>query len=244
LIGVRILDFRTFVVIIGGCCSAAGLLAAADRTVWDGVYTPAQAARGASVYATECTGCHRDGLPERTAPAADGGRFMDAWAEDSLKSLFTVIKTTMPQSAPGSLSDAEYTDIVAYILQENAFPPGSEELAPGVLDDIRVQAKGGPEPVPNFALVRVVGCLTRGPDKAWVLSRASEPVRTRDPNAVEEAPPATSAGARSFKLLQFYLGSDADNGRRAEIRGFLIRVPDDDRINVTSVRKIAETCSD
>ena len=97
-------------------------VAAADRTVWDGVFTTAQAARGATVYAAECSACHRDSLPERARPAAGGGRFMEAWAEDSLKSLFTVIKTTMPQSAPGSLSDAAYTDVVAYILKENCLP--------------------------------------------------------------------------------------------------------------------------
>ena len=110
-----------------------------------------------------------------------------------------------------------------------------------------MQAKGGPEAVPNFALVRVVGCLTRAADKSWVLSRASEPVRTRDPNQAEEARPeetaAGPAGARTFKLLQLYLGSDSDSGRQVEVRGFLIRVPNDDRINVTSIRKVAESCA-
>jgi mono/diheme cytochrome c family protein len=244
LIAVRVPIFSVFTVMLVGYCSAA--IGAADKTVWDGVYTAAQAARGAAVYATDCSGCHRDRLPERAAPAADGGRFMEAWAEDSLKSLFTVIKTTMPQTTPGSLSDAAYTDIVAYILKENAFPPGSEELTPGALDDVRVQAKGGPEAVPNFALVRVLGCLTRAADKTWMLSRASEPVRTRDPNAADNAKPedtAARAGARTFKLLQLYLGSDSDSGRQVEVRGFLIRVPNDDRINVTSMRKVAETCA-
>jgi mono/diheme cytochrome c family protein len=244
LIAVRVPIFRVFIVILGGYCSAA--TAAAAKTVWDGVYTPAQATRGATVYATECSGCHRDGLPERAAPAANGGRFMEAWAEDNLKSLFTVIKTTMPQTAPGSLSDEKYTDIVAYILKENAFPPGSEELTPGALDAVRVQAKGGPEPVPNFALVRVGGCLTRAADKTWMVSRASEPVRTREPNAADEAKPeeapAATTGTRTFKLLQVYLGADSDSGRQVEVRGFLIRVPNDDRINVTSIRKVAETC--
>lgn len=236
-------------VLLAGYCSTTGLgvAAAADKTVWDGVYTSAQAARGGAVYAAECSACHRDGLPERARPAVAGGRFMEAWSEDSLKSLFTVLKTTMPQSAPGSLSDAAYTDVVAYILEENAFPAGSEELTAGTLEGIRVQAKGGPEAVPDFALVRVVGCLTRGADKSWGLSQASEPVRTREPNQGEEARPedtaAGPAGARSFKLLQLYLGADSDSGRQVEVRGFLIRVPNDDRITVTSVRKVAERCA-
>ena len=165
------------------------------------------------MYATECSGCHRDGLPKRAAPAADGGRFMEAWAEDSLKSLFTVIKTTMPQSAPGSLSDTAYTDIVAYILKENAFPSGSEELTPGALDGVRVQAKGGPEAVPNFALVRVVSCPAVGPTRAWLVNRASEPVRTQSTGR-RQTGNAAGRGARSFKLLQLYLGSDSDGGRR------------------------------
>jgi mono/diheme cytochrome c family protein len=245
---VRVFIFRVFIAMLAGYGSAAILpaAAAAEKTVWDGVYSSAQATRGASMYASECSACHREGLPKRAAPAAEGGRFMESWAEDSLKSLFTVLKTTMPQSAPGSLSDAAYTDIVAYILKENGFPAGSEDLTPGALDAIRVQAKGGPEPVPNFALVRVVGCLTRGADKAWLVNQASEPVRTRNPNQDEDAKPepnaAGPAGARSFKLLQLYLGSDSDSGREVEIRGFLVRVPNDDRITVTSIRKVAESC--
>jgi mono/diheme cytochrome c family protein len=246
---VRIPVFKVLLVVLAGYCSTAilSVAAAADKTVWDGVYTSAQAARGGAVYTAECSACHRDGLPERARPAVDGGRFMEAWAEDSLKSLFTVIRTTMPQSAPGSLSEAAYTDVVAYILKENAFPAGPEELTAGALEGIRVQAKGGPEAVPNFALVRVLGCLTRAADKSWGLTQASEPVRTRNPNQGEEASPedtvAGPAGARSFKLLQLYLGADSDSGRQVEVRGFLIRVPNDDRINVTSVRKVAERCA-
>src|SRR3989442_1383765 len=117
-----------------------------DRTVWDGVYTPAQAARGEAVFPIACRGCHRE-LPPRVARAANGGRFMDAWTEDSLESLFTVIKNSMPRDAPASLPDAAYTDVVAYILQLNAFPSGSAELQPGTLGSVRVQAKGGPGPV-------------------------------------------------------------------------------------------------
>jgi S-disulfanyl-L-cysteine oxidoreductase SoxD len=244
----RVSTLSVFAAMLAGFCSAVILpaAAAADKTVWDGVYTSEQATRGAAVYATECSACHRDGLPERAAPAADGGRFMEAWGEDSLKSLFTVLKTTMPQSAPASLSDAAYADIVAYILKENAFPAGAEELTPAALDTIRVQAKGGPEAVPNFALVQVVGCLTRAADKSWRLDRATEPVRTRDPNAADEtkADETVPAGTHSFKLLQLYLGADSDSGRQVEVRGFLIRVPNDDRINVTSIRKVAETCPD
>ena len=67
------------------------------------------------------------------------------------------------------------------------------------------------------------------------------PTRVKRPSRTSGAAPG---GSRSFKLLQLYLGSDSDSGRQVEVRGFLIRVPNDDRINVTSMRKIADSCAD
>ena len=45
----------------------------------------------------------------------------------------------MPQNAPGSLSRQQNADILAYMLQENGFKPGIEELATdkAMLDTIR-----------------------------------------------------------------------------------------------------------
>ena len=37
-------------------------------------------------------------------PALKGQQFMDNWREDSVKSLFTLIQTSMPRRAPASLS--------------------------------------------------------------------------------------------------------------------------------------------
>ncbi len=34
----------------------------------------------------------------------------------------------MPDSAPGALTDRQYVDIVAYILKENSYPAGKDEL--------------------------------------------------------------------------------------------------------------------
>ena len=34
----------------------------------------------------------------------------------------------MPQDAPGRLSDAEYTDVVAFMLEANSYPAGEVEL--------------------------------------------------------------------------------------------------------------------
>ena len=45
-----------------------------------------------------------------------------------MEGLFTVTTTTMPTTAPASLSAAVYAQIVSYILQQNAIVPGAEAL--------------------------------------------------------------------------------------------------------------------
>jgi hypothetical protein len=45
-----------------------------------------------------------------------------------VEELFKRIKTTMPADRPGSLADADYVDIVAFVLRENGFPSGPSEL--------------------------------------------------------------------------------------------------------------------
>ena len=46
----------------------------------------------------------------------------------------------MPQDNPGGLWGEEYAAILAYILDENDFPTGTEALDAGALTDIRVTA--------------------------------------------------------------------------------------------------------
>jgi mono/diheme cytochrome c family protein len=209
-------------------------------TVWDGVYTTTQAARGQARYETSCRSCHRDG------PRKDEA-FMRDWQGIDLIDLFTRIKTTMPAGAPGSLDDEAYLDIVAYVLQVNAFPAGGSDLNPEAIKGVRIEGKDGPAPVPNFALVQVVGCLAPGPDADWTLSAASEPVRTKDPSASKGDDLKTSAaipsGDRVFRLLNAYPRPDAYKGHRVEAKGFLIRDPAGDRINVTSVQSLAPGCN-
>src|SRR5688572_16255401 len=100
-----------------------------SRTVWDGVYTEAQAARGKMVYENQCAICHGNDLAGTSAQALKGDTaFVEKWREDSVNSLFTRIRTAMPARAPGSLSDQNYLDVVSYLLQANSYPAGNEEL--------------------------------------------------------------------------------------------------------------------
>jgi mono/diheme cytochrome c family protein len=235
-------------VTVGAAIALVGAISAEPRplqepaktTVWDGVYTDAQAGRGEARYQTTCSRCHRDG-PRR------GEAFMRDWSGIDVESVFRRIKTSMPPDAPSSLSDAEYLDIVAYMLRVNAFPAGRDELRMDAIKTIRIEGRDGAGPVPNFALARLVGCLTETSDRRWVLTNAAEPVRTKDPaastNAEREEAERAALGTQTIELLNVFPRPDPYKGHRIEAKGFLIRMPGGDRINVTSVQSLAADCN-
>ena len=216
-------------------------------TVWDGVYTVDQAARGKEVYDVHCSSCHMADLGgSLEARPLAGDRFMADWSEDTLLSLFTGIQTLMPFDDPATLGDDAYLDSVAYILQFNDFPAGTRELAADGLADIQIEGREGPGPVPSFALVRIIGCLTQGPDDSWTLTRSTEAVRTRDPsgsNADElKALEAQPLGTQTFTLMSVYPDPASHAGHKMEAKGLLIRGPDGDRINVSALGMVASVC--
>ncbi len=116
-----------------------------QRSVWDGVYTEAQAKRGLPLYNQHCLDCHGDDLEgDAETPPLRGGTFLTNWDGQKLGDLYTRIHRDMPlNSEAGKLSSAVVADLVAYILSINQFPPGPEELphAVEVLNEIRFQAQ-------------------------------------------------------------------------------------------------------
>lgn len=100
------------------------------RRVWDGVFTKEQAGRGLEAYTRACTYCHRADLSgnEDGAPALRGPAFFRRWTDRPLSELYFVVKETMPQDDPASLTAAEYVDIISFILQRNDASPGDAPL--------------------------------------------------------------------------------------------------------------------
>lgn len=215
-------------------------------SVWEGVYSETQAARGKQRYEASCAECHREDLSGGEARPLIAPRFWEAWGEDSLNSLFSLMRTTMPQGEPGSLGDQAYLDIVAYILQKNGYPSGRGELTTEHVGAIRVIRKEGPGPVPNFSLVTVVGCLRELSRGVWVLTNSSEPVRTRNPDASTDTErrrsDATRLGATTFELMDVHEAGHSHDGHKMEVKGLLIRGKPD-RVNVTSIQMLAERCT-
>jgi S-disulfanyl-L-cysteine oxidoreductase SoxD len=105
------------------------LTAQSPRTLWDGVYSEEQAARGEKLYGERCGKCHGDTLGGvEAAPALTGTTFYSNWEGEMLEALSDRIRTTMPQDKPGSLTRAQNADILAYILRVGEYPAGPAPL--------------------------------------------------------------------------------------------------------------------
>lgn len=228
---------------------------AGERSVLDSVYTSAQASRGRTAYRRYCEECHLANLqggalePPLVSPV-----FIDAWREDYLESLYEFISTRMPKDSdyePGSLKEKEYVDIVAYILQRNDFPAGTQELLRTDMQNVRLIDHSGPKPLPPNAMVRAVGCL-RQADEGFVLDSATAPARVRtgdETDAVEVAKSAAMAlGAARFKLNNLdVLFADAAEvnalaGAKVQAKGVLNGEDDSARIFVLSLESTGQDC--
>ena len=94
-------------------------------------FTAAQVAAGKVAYNANCAACHGNTMTNGTfAPPLAGEYFRNNWAGKTVAAFYNHAKT-MPPSAPASLPDATYADIVAYMLQSNGFQPGPTALPAG-----------------------------------------------------------------------------------------------------------------
>jgi alcohol dehydrogenase (cytochrome c) len=93
-------------------------------------FTQAQATAGGRVYTQKCLTCHGNRLNDGAAPPLAGPKFIETWAaaSRSLDDLFFIIRTTMPKNEGGTLPVADYTAVLAYILDRNGYPAGDRDL--------------------------------------------------------------------------------------------------------------------
>ena len=116
---------------------------ASRSVVRGGVYSEEQAKRGESVYLDECARCHSDALLGTDGgPPLVGQAFMSGWNEKSVGDLFELVRTKMPYDSPGRLTRQQTSDILAYLLQANSFPPGEKALETDLsaLNTIKIQS--------------------------------------------------------------------------------------------------------
>ena len=86
-------------------------------------YTEEQARRGQRAFRQVCSDCHY--TSEFKGPV-----FTDVWARRTARDLYRELRRTMPDDNPGGLPRQTYVDVMAYILELNGYPAGSDELPP------------------------------------------------------------------------------------------------------------------
>lgn len=217
-----------------------------ERTVKEGVYTSQQAVRGRTQYEATCMRCHGADLSGGAGRSLTGDVFVRDWTGLTLDRLFDRMQS-MPPGASEALAGDAYVDIISYVLERNGYPAGDGELSAAGLTTVTVEGEDGPGVVPNFALVRVVGCLG-GDASRWVLSNASDEVRSSDPAPSSDdelaETQATPLGNREYGLMYVFPSPEPYLGHRVETKGLLIRDESGGSasLNVTSVQSLAEVC--
>jgi len=169
--------------------AVVSLRAQQARTVKDGVYSDAQAARGKAIFDMRCALCHGERLEGAAGPPLVGDVFLSPRDKQPVSDLFSKIHATMPADAPGTLEPAQVAELVAFILQANKFQAGSTELpsADAALTQITLLAAtpaGPPAPASTAVAYPVTGTLNqimRG--ILFPSSNVLFDVQTKDPGA-------------------------------------------------------------
>jgi cytochrome c2 len=92
------------------------------RTVRDGVFSSAQAARGEQLFESICTSCHE--IAEFTAV----GAYLDQVDGKPLWETFDYVSSDMPEDDPGSLRAEEYAAVLAFLFSAYGLPSGESDL--------------------------------------------------------------------------------------------------------------------
>ncbi len=216
----------------------------------DGVFTQAQVARGEALYKMNCAECHEEGGAFDGA-ALEGPGFIDRWREDSLETLYNYMRKSMPQDTPGEFQDNVYRDVLSYLLNRSGIPVGgTQELSDDVIRETILVGPDGPKPLPTNTVVHVSGCFGPGPNDSFQITGAPAPLRTKEqakisPEEVKVAQ-AGPAGTQEFRLqnLNDLAGfkADAVKGHRVLVKGIFVAGREFDRLNVTALESITDTC--
>jgi mono/diheme cytochrome c family protein len=106
-------------------------------------FTTEQVERGRAAYNQNCQDCHGSTLDngEFGGPPLKGGYFRNHWGAGSVADLAGYAKALMPPDRPGRLSDQTYTDLVAFLLSNNGYDPGSRELPSDAAEQQKMSLK-------------------------------------------------------------------------------------------------------
>jgi mono/diheme cytochrome c family protein len=95
-------------------------------------FTAEQVESGAEIYARRCADCHGSTLDNGEFGGAplNGSYFKQHWGGGTVAGLVAYARAKMPPDRPGSLTDQNYADLTAFLLDANGYPKGDKELPP------------------------------------------------------------------------------------------------------------------
>jgi len=102
----------------------------------------------------------------------------------------------------------------------------------------------GPDAVP---IVESIGCLADGAGNAWTLSSATEPARSTpgfskaDDVKAAEAKPLGTQQIRLIGLVEMH--PEEHKGHKVLVKGLLIKDATGQRLNITSLTTVSQTCA-
>src|SRR5262249_25107464 len=93
-------------------------------------FTQEQVERGKSIYQRNCQDCHGSTLDNGEFGGAPlkGLYFRQHWGTGDVSALFGYVNTLRPPDRPGQLSAQSYADVTAFLLSNNGYVAGAEEL--------------------------------------------------------------------------------------------------------------------
>jgi hypothetical protein len=103
----------------------------------------------------------------------------------------------------------------------------------------------GTEAVP---IVETVGCLVEGPNRTWTLTNAAEPMKAgragfSRPEEVKAAE-GRGLGAQQIRLIGMNeMNPSPHRGHKVLVKGLQIKDASGQRLNVTSLKTVGETCA-
>lgn len=108
--------------VAGAVATWSGVAQDGERTLRDGVFSSAQAARGERLFESICMNCHE--ITEFTA----AGAYLEDVDGKPLWETFEYIWAEMPEDEPASLPPEDYAAVLAYILSVYGLPSGTNDL--------------------------------------------------------------------------------------------------------------------
>jgi len=184
----RTLFASALILLLAACGGESTEQAAAPAASMAAVTFSSQAQDGANAFASNCAACHGAELEGTTlGPLLIGNAFLQRWGTQTPALLLNNIQANMPPGGNDSLSDEDYTNIVAHILSSNGVDAVTEALTAStdfeIADNISrvVAQRSCPEPEPpqgvtvagrieNFT--PVTDAMLENPDPAdWPMHR-------------------------------------------------------------------------